>query len=133
MDEWLGWVCGAVAAMQCLAACWCFVELHRKWRSVPELWGVNWLDIAYRMEREFGITLTEADFESLPAAARVALTAGQLWELVKAKFMAADDEVPTDGWDRVVAVLAEALTIKPSRIAPDSRLYADLGMAYGIE
>jgi hypothetical protein len=133
MDEWLGWVCGAVAAMQFIAACWCFLELHRKWRSVPELWGVDWLDIVYRMEREFGITLTAADFESQHAAARVALTAEQLWELVKAKIMAADGEVPADGWDRVVAVLAEALTIKPSRIAPGSRLYADLGMIYGIE
>jgi hypothetical protein len=133
MGEWLGWVCWAVAAMQFLAACWSFLELHRKWRSVPELWGVDWLDIVYRLEREFRVTLTAVDFEGQPGAARVKLTAGQLWELVKAKIVAADTEVPADGWERVVAVLAKALTVKPRRIAPGSRLYADLGMIYGIE
>jgi hypothetical protein len=137
MGEWLGWVlgwaCGAAVAMQFVAACWCFLELHRNWRSVPELWGVDWLDVVYRLEWEFGVTLAAVDFEDHPATARVALTAGQLWELVRATIMTADREVPADGWERVVKVLAEALTVKPRRIAPGSRLYADLGMIYGIE
>jgi hypothetical protein len=91
------------------------------------------LDVVYRLEGEFGVLLTAADFEGQTAAERVALTAGQVWELIAVKLMAAGREVPADGWERVVARLAEALNVKPGRIAPGFRLDADLGMMPGFD
>ena len=129
----LGWACVAVAVAKMLAGWWCLVELRRRWRSVPELWSVDWLDIVYRLERDLGVTLTAADFEGQPTTARLALTAGQLGELTTAKIRAAGREVPADGWERVVVALAEALNVKPRRITRGSRLYADLGMIYGLD
>jgi hypothetical protein len=40
--------------------------------------------------------------------------------------------VPADGWRRLVSLLSEALNVKTNRIVPESRLYADLGMRYGL-
>jgi len=77
------------------------------------------------------VTLSATDLECLSADARATLTAGQLWELVAAKIRIAGSEPPTDGWQQVVATLTQALNVKPKRIRPNSRLYADLGMAYG--
>jgi hypothetical protein len=123
----------AFTAAKVVAVCWCLVALRQKWRSVPELRAADWLAIVYRLEREFGVTLTATDFEGWPAAARVGLTAGQLWELVAAKARAVGRVVPAEGWDRVARALAEALSVRRRRIAPGSRLYADLGMIYGFD
>jgi hypothetical protein len=134
MAEWLfsvlGFICGAFAIAQFIVVIWCFVDLRRKWRPVPELWGIDWLDIVYRLERDLGVAPTAADFEELSASARIELTAGQLWELLATKIRAGGSELPPDGWERVVAVLSESLNVNRRRIAPDSRLYADLGMVY---
>ena len=137
MDGWLwsvlGWICGTFVVVKIIAGCWCFAELRREWRAVPELWGVDWLDIVFRLEREFGVKLTAADLVGWPPAARVALTAGQLWMLVAMKITATGRETPANGWERAVAAFAEALNVKRNRIAPSSRLYADLGMIDGID
>ena len=137
MSEWLGWafgsVCVAIAVLKLAAGVWCLVELRRKWRAVPELWGVDWLDVVCRLERAFGVKLTAADFADWPADARAGLTAGQLWEVVADKFRVAGADVPVDGWERMAAALSEALNVRAKRIAAGSRLYADLGMAYGLE
>ncbi|QJW93762.1 hypothetical protein [Frigoriglobus tundricola] len=137
MGEWLrwafGWACGALAVLKFAAGLWCWVELRRKWLELPELWGVDWLDIVFRVERAFGMPLTAADFAGWTTGARVGLTAGQLWELVADKLRGAGAEVPADGWERVVAVLSEALNVRAERIATESRLCADLDMGSGPE
>jgi hypothetical protein len=137
MGQWLEramfFVCAALAIVQCIGFIWCTVERRRKWRAAPELWGLDWLDIVYRVEREFSITLVGADFGGWARDARVELTAGQLWELVVAKVRAADTAVPADGWPRLVTNLSEALNVKPQHVNPDSRLCADLGLILGWE
>lgn len=79
MAEWAEWtiasLCGAFSVVQLLGTLWCVVEFHRRWRSVPELWALDWLDIVYRVEHEFGVALAAADFKGLPAEKRAALTA----------------------------------------------------------
>ncbi len=136
MKEWLwhvfGPICGVFAALQFIGGLWFMLEMRRKWRSVPELWSIDWLDIVYRLEREFRIKLTGTDLEGLSADARVELTAGQLWELVAARIRGVGSEVPADGWERVVAALSEALNVEPRQITPGSLLYADLGMVCGF-
>jgi hypothetical protein len=56
-----------------------------------------------------------------------------LWEVVAARLSTAGVEVPAGGRQRVVAVLCEALNVNPDRVAPLSRLYANLGMLSGVE
>jgi hypothetical protein len=41
--------------------------------------------------------------------------------------------VPSDGWVQVVAILSAALNIRAEQITLDSKLYADLGMEYGLQ
>jgi hypothetical protein len=121
-----------VGGLRAVGGCWCLLELFRKWRSVPEFWGLDWVDIVYRLEREFKVSVAADDFVCMPTAARVALTSGQLWHLVTAKMIAAGSGVPADGWERFVAVIAQALNVNPRKIAPGSRLYADFGMTNDV-
>jgi hypothetical protein len=132
VSEWLWYALWAVCELAFVVAYICF---HRElfnsrceWRNASELWGIDWLDILYRLNREFGVVLTAADFEELPADARSALTAGQLWEVVAAKLRVAGTTPPPDGWQRLVETLSEALSVKRQRITPESRLLEDLGM-----
>jgi hypothetical protein len=129
----LGLAFGLFAAVKFAAVGWCMLELHRKWRSIPELWGLDWLDIVCRLERTYGVLVTAADFAALSPDARWGLTAGRLWEVVTARLRAVNAPIPADGWERIVTVLSEALNVKPERIAPESRLSADLGMWYGLD
>jgi hypothetical protein len=137
MGEGLGWVLGFIcclfATIKILGGIWCLVEWRRNWRGAFELWGVDWLVIVYRLRVEFGVALTDADFSDWSPEERTALTAGELGEIVAARIRGSGCDVPTDGWDRVVAVLCESLHTKPSRIVWWSRLYADLGMFYGLD
>ena len=49
------------------------------------------------------------------------------------KLRDAGTEPPADSWERMTSLLSEALNVDPERIAPESRLYADLDMIYGVE
>lgn len=137
MGEWAGWVCGSVcvafAVLKLVGTLYTFLQLRRKWRTVPELWALDWLDIVYRVERDFGVLLAAADFEGLSPAARWGLTAGQLWGVIEARLGAIGSPVPPDGWGRLVTILTQALNVKPEQVTPDSRLYADLDMTRGVE
>jgi len=137
MGEWLCgllcWLFVLLAIFQIGLRVWCLIELQRKWRSIPELWGLDWLDVVYRVQRAFGVPLTAADFVELSPEARRALTAGQLWERIAAHLGATGRPVPADGWDQVAGALSEALNVDPDRIMPTSRLYADLGMLPGLD
>jgi hypothetical protein len=137
MDDWLwcflGWLCVCLCTAKAVFGCWCLIELRRKWRAVPELWSIDWLDIVFRVKRDLNVTLVASDFEGRPSEDRVALTAGELSRLVVTKLRDAGKEPSPDGWERMTGLLSEALNINPDRITPESRLYADLGMFYGIE
>jgi len=61
------------------------------------------------------------------------ITAGQFWELVAAKLQASGRPAATNGWQRMVLLLCRALNVKPARVTPSSRLYADLDMAYEFD
>lgn len=134
MGDWIGYVfgsiCGLIAVLQFLMGVYFMIEINRKWRNVPEFWSIDWVDIVLRLKHTFGVVLTGSDFEEMSAKARYGLTAGQLWEQVQLKLQADGREVPVDGWEKVVAQLAEALNVKPERITPDSTLYGDLDMRY---
>src|SRR5262245_46271235 len=137
MGEWLWWVfsslCGMFHVIQLIGVCWLLIELRRrKWHFVPELRGIDWLDIVYRLQREFGVTITAGNFNGWPAEARAALRAGQLWVLVCTKLSDTGAERPKDGWERVVAALSEALNVKPGQVTLESRLSLDLGLMYGL-
>jgi hypothetical protein len=129
MIELLGWLCTAVAGLQVVGLGWCMLELRRK--AVRELWGIDWLDILYRLERDFGITLEQVDFGSVPTEARSHLTAGQLRDLVAEKLRAAAQPVPENTWSRIVLMLKESLNVDAKRIRPESSL-CELGMQWGF-
>jgi hypothetical protein len=133
MEKWFAWIvgalCGFIAIFKVLGGFVCLVALYRKWSGVSDLWAIDWLDVVFRMEREFGISLTGDDFAGLSRENRLSLTAGQLWEVVAAKINQAGHDVPGDSWGRVVSELAEALNVPRKRISPDARLYAELGMS----
>src|SRR5262245_53500926 len=103
----LGWVFGCLCIGfvlgKVVGLAWCLVELRRKWRGVAELWGIDWLDVVYRIEREFGVGLSATDFTNWSAAARAGLTAGQLRELIAGRLRAAGADEPPDAWPRLVS------------------------------
>jgi hypothetical protein len=120
----LGWLCLGVFVLKTVGLIWVVRQLRRK--SVPELWGIDWLDILFRLERLFQVTFEKADFEAIPPDHRQELTAGGLWAIVAAKLSAAGRPLPKDGWDKFVTALTEALNVKRTCVRPESRLYRDL-------
>lgn len=84
-------------ALQFGGRIWFAWLLHRHWALVPELYGIAWLDIVFRLERAFGVSLKGSDFETIPPDSRVELSAGQLWEVVAAKLQSAGKSLPLDG------------------------------------
>ena len=137
MGEYLSWtlgsLCIAMAVLKVVGGVWCWVELRRKWRATPELWGIDWLDIVFRVESVFGAPLTTGDFSDWSPAARAELTAGQLWDIIAHKLREVGAVIPPDGWTRLVALLSDALNVRPARITTESRLYADMGMLDGLD
>jgi hypothetical protein len=133
LAEWFtGTICMSLIAAQIISLIWCAIELRKNWWSTSEFWGVDWLDIVCRVEREFGVSLTAADFADWSPEARAALSAGQLWELVEAKRATVAIAGSPAGWPRLAVVLSEALNVPIDRIDLHSRLYGDLGMVRGI-
>jgi acyl carrier protein len=136
MGEWFWDGMIALLAVYCAVSlfctAWCLLELRRNWRSAPELWGLDWLDVVWRLERELGVHLTGADFGRFSVEERGQITAGRLWDVAIERLRIAGTEVPGDGLERVVKSLCEALNVDAERITPDSRLYEDLGMPYGM-
>ena len=131
--DWVIALFALLAIVQITGSAWCHLVLRRHWRSVPELWGIDWLDVVWRLEQEFEVDLKGSDFERFTAKERTGLTAGQLWDAVVGKLRQTGIEVPGNGWERLVVALCEAFNVDAERINPDSRLYADLGMLYGVD
>jgi hypothetical protein len=123
----------AGAVVQIILKATCIVALRRHWQSVPELWGIDWLDVVWRLERELKVKLTGSDFERFTAEERIGLTAGQLCEVVVEKLRQAGIQIPGNGWEHLVVALFEALNVDAEQVNPDARLYADLGMLDGVD
>jgi hypothetical protein len=47
--NWLVYLLLASGVLKVVAMVWCVYDLRGK--SIPELWGIDWLDIVYRIER----------------------------------------------------------------------------------
>jgi len=137
VSEWLSCVIlslfVAVAVVGITLNASCLLVLRRHWRSVPELWGIDWLDVVWRLEQELKVELTGSDFERFTADERMGLTAGQLWEVVVDKLRQTGIQTPGNGWERLVVALCEALNVDANQVNAGSRLYADLGMLYGLD
>jgi len=122
----LDWLCGGLAAIQFVAGLICLYSLCRK--SVPELWGINWIDILFRLERDFQLEFHPSDFQRFRGQRRTDLTAGELYEIVQTKLSAAGRPVPCGAWYRMKIAIHEALNVSPLAVRRHSRLYADMGM-----
>jgi hypothetical protein len=90
--------------------------------------GVDWLDIRFRLERQFDITFEQTDFAHVWESGRRDLTAGELFDVVCVRLQSEGRPIPYSGWNRVRLELARALVVPPHHIHVDSRLVADLGM-----
>lgn len=96
--------------------------------------GVDWLDLHFRLEREFGITLTPDITQ--PHIARLSsdrprksVTAGEVLEMVVAACSAQDRPVPPSAWTRVKRCIAQTGGVSPKRIRQTSLLNEDLGLS----
>ncbi|HSI33891.1 MAG: hypothetical protein ACAI43_14930 [Phycisphaerae bacterium] len=95
--------------------------------------GIDFLDIVFRLEKEFSIKLpraalfwTDAEMR-LRRRERPPLTAGLLHRQL-VEFLSRNRlDVPADSWERVRKCLSAALGVKEDEIRPDSRLIEDLG------
>jgi hypothetical protein len=129
-DELFGWLCvGPVMALwlvQVVSLLYCWHALRQK--SPRILWCIDWIDILFRLEREFGITFCPSDFQHLVSQQPPDITAGELFAIVRRKVWDTGRPVPADGWQRLTGNLSQALNVEASPILCDSRLRADLGM-----
>lgn len=125
MIDVLGWLCGGVAFLQFIGGLLAVYSLCRK--SVPEFWGIDWIDILFRIESALDIEFHPADFRKFRRQTNDEITAGELFEIVEAKL--AEVGRPTYGaWGRMKIAIHEALNVSPRAVRRDSRLYADLRM-----
>src|SRR5262245_44197833 len=128
MADWAGWLCSglfaALAVLQFLGGLYCWYSLCRK--SVPALWSIDWIDVLFRLEKEFRICFCSDDFRHIQDEADI--TAGELFAIVCRKVQEAGRPVPFGSWQRIRLVLHEALRASPWRIRRESRLRADLRM-----
>ena len=91
--------------------------------------GIDLLDIRFRIEKRFGVTLEIGDMECFAANRHpFDITAAELHFLVGAKLQEAGRPVPRGCWNGIRLVLAEALCVSPHKIKPESWLVKDLGM-----
>lgn len=95
--------------------------------------GIDYLDIAFRIEKEFGvITRGKLDFSADPVEGRgrnqrSSVTAGALHDRVCDLLRAEGRAAPEDSWPRLQACISEALGVPLTEIRRESRLVKDLG------
>lgn len=91
--------------------------------------GMEFLDITFRAEKQFGVKLRMRDFVRLnciPATRDP--TAGELHDWICQACRAAGKPVPHSSWHRVKRIIVDATGLSPSVIRKDSLLSADLGI-----
>ncbi len=90
--------------------------------------GVDWLDIRWRLERQFDIKFEHSDFAHIWDSGRRDITAGELFDVVYTRLQSEGRPIPFSGWNRVRLELAHALVVPPQTIRRENLLVADLGM-----
>ena len=91
--------------------------------------GIDLLDICFRIEKRYHVTLDAADLLSLVnREPPTDITAGDLHFLVGAKLREAGRPVPRSLWNGIRIALAEGLGVTPMDIKPGSWLIKELGM-----
>ena len=93
--------------------------------------GVDWLDLTFRLEREFGIRL-KADFsnaftDATTCSGQRPMTAGDVLEMVILACEQQDRRVPHSVWNRVKRCIVHGCGAKPDIIRKTSSLVGDLG------
>lgn len=97
--------------------------------------GIDFLDITFRIEREFGVKLTHAGHQKLWRADLAAHMSSnevkdfRVADLVRAiEDQFAENNVPTDVLPRVQRIVSECLACPLSEVVPEAWLVRDLGM-----
>jgi hypothetical protein len=132
------WLCYLFIGVVFLAAVFQHVGmLYAIWalrtKAVPCLWGIDWLDVVWRLERRFGICLDATDFQYLAEQGQDDVTAGEVYAVVCRKLWDANRPIPAGGWNGVRIDLHEALHVRPFSVRRSSLLIRDLGMLRGID
>jgi hypothetical protein len=90
--------------------------------------GVDWLDITFRLERQFDIKFEPKDFAHIWDSGRRDITAEELFDVVCTRLQTEGRPVPFSAWNRVRLELARALDVPPNEIRRKKWLVSDLGM-----
>lgn len=95
--------------------------------------GMDALDMAWRLEKAFGITWFKEDYDRCVAQRRDPsgddLTAGDIDAFVRTKLREANLPIPPSTWHRVQKVLGDVTGAKLAKIRPESHLRRDLGFS----
>jgi hypothetical protein len=89
--------------------------------------GIDFLDVAFRIEKQFGVRIEPADI--LPAWTkddRNDVTAGEFHEIICEKCREQGIKVPRSSWNQLKLALVDALGVTPSEIKKDAWLRKDL-------
>jgi acyl carrier protein len=92
--------------------------------------GMDVLEIVFRVEDEFGVTLTPEDFDEVcqrPSALRSDFRAGDVQFLIGCRLREAGRPVPEDIWERVRSILATITGVERDRVRPESWVVHELG------
>lgn len=89
--------------------------------------GIDFLDFAFAIERQFGVRLDVADLLDDWRANGNDCTVGRLHEIVCDKCRKSGLPVPRSSWNRIRIALANSLGCKVSQITPGAYWRRELG------
>jgi acyl carrier protein len=98
--------------------------------------GIDALDLAFRLEKAFGVTLPRRKLNRLYFSGeqlvqkrlpKVDPTIGEIHSRFCQLLVEEGVNVPADSWDRVRQCVAACLSIDKTDIQQESRFYTDLG------
>lgn len=92
--------------------------------------GVDFLDIAFEIEKLFGVRITPADLFESPEwdHDKKDCTAGALHRVICQKCEAAGLTVPRSSWNRMRLALMRAVAVAAEEVQEEAWLIRDLGM-----
>lgn len=88
--------------------------------------GLDFLDLSFELEKQFGVRLEPADLVDEWMAHGGDCTAGHLHKVVCDKCLANDLPVPRGSWNRIRIALVKTLGVAVSEVTRDAWLRRDL-------
>ena len=88
--------------------------------------GVDFLDLSFEVENQFGIRLEPDDLWPVWIAHGSDCTVGDLHDLIVENCRSANVSVPRTSWNRVRIALVKSLGVRVGRIKRDAWLRRDL-------